>query len=218
MPNFRSSEQWASSRVRARVLCSKRLGVLRGSAASTYKVSLLNDIVESGGISFSLFHLSYPFSVAYLDEVHQASRIASLFFHFSASDPWHLQSCRKHACFRSINPSATLGLYPKTNFTSFQDKCTSPIWGWFGQSSPFDFKTSYTPAEGISRFLAGSPPLLQLAAVETGVDLINEVGMEALRAKSLQLSEYLIKLADQVRWLSHGCFEELRCVNQGTPE
>lgn len=158
--------------------------------------------------------MSYPFSFAYLDDVHQVSWIASLFLHFSATDPWHLQSCRKHACFRSINPSATLGLCPTTNFISShrQDKCTSPIWGWFGQSSPFDFKTSYTPAEGISRFLAGSPPLLQLAAVETGVDLINEVGMEALRAKSLQLSEYVIKLADQVRRLSHGCFEESRCV------
>jgi kynureninase len=96
--------------------------------------------------------------------------------------------------YLNAGPGGTAFLYVREDL---QDKCTSPIWGWFGQSSPFDFKTSYTPAEGISRFLAGSPPLLQLAAVETGVDLINKVGMEALRAKSLQLSEYLIKLADQ---------------------
>ncbi|GAQ84552.1 kynureninase [Klebsormidium nitens] len=91
-------------------------------------------------------------------------------------------------------PGATAFLYVREDL---QDQCSSPIWGWFGQSRPFDFATSYTPAKGMARFLAGSPPLLQLAAVEAGVDVIKEVGMEALRAKSLQLSEYLIKLADE---------------------
>lgn len=62
----------------------------------------------------------------------------------------------------------------------------------------------------MARFLAGSPPLLQLAAVEAGVDVINEVGMDALRKKSLQLSGYLIKLADEVRML-YLVGEYIRC-------
>jgi kynureninase len=60
--------------------------------------------------------------------------------------------------------------------------------GWFGHSAPFAFRDEYEAAPGIERFLAGTPPVLGLAALEVGVDLMLEVSMETLRAKSLSLA------------------------------
>lgn len=75
-----------------------------------------------------------------------------------------------------------------------QDKLVSPIWGWFGQKDPFNFRLDYEPAEGIQRFLAGTPPILSLSAIEPALDIILEAGIENLRAKSLTQSRYLIEL------------------------
>ena len=75
-----------------------------------------------------------------------------------------------------------------------QDKLASPIWGWFGQKDPFNFRLNYEPAEGIQRFLAGTPPILSLSAIEPALDLMNEAGIENLRFKSLSQSRYLIEL------------------------
>src|SRR5215210_5966548 len=44
----------------------------------------------------------------------------------------------------------------------------SPIWGWFGQADQFAMERRYAPREGVERFLAGTPPILDLAAVEEG--------------------------------------------------
>ena len=79
-----------------------------------------------------------------------------------------------------------------------QEKLLSPIWGWFGERKPFDFRLKYEPAPGINRFFAGTPPILSMAAVEAGVDLILEAGIDRLRKKSLAQTEYLIQLYDAV--------------------
>jgi kynureninase len=79
-----------------------------------------------------------------------------------------------------------------------QERLRTPIWGWFGQRNPFDFHLDYEPAPGISRFLAGTPPVLSMAAVEPGVDLLLEAGIERLREKSLRQTNFLIELADAV--------------------
>ena len=55
----------------------------------------------------------------------------------------------------------------------------SPIWGWFGQQSPFDFELDYRPKEGVARFLVGTPPILSLLAMESALDLILEAGIVA---------------------------------------
>ncbi len=77
------------------------------------------------------------------------------------------------------------------------DKALSPIWGWFGDNTPFNFDLRYNPAPNIRRFLVGTPPVISMQTMETGVDLMVEVGIEALRTKSEKLSEYLIWLFDQ---------------------
>ena len=67
---------------------------------------------------------------------------------------------------------------------------TQPLTGWFGHAQPFTFSDEYEPAEGVKRLLAGTPPVLAMAALESGVELIAEIGMEALVAKSRALSEF----------------------------
>jgi kynureninase len=67
---------------------------------------------------------------------------------------------------------------------------TQPLTGWMGHAAPFAFSDDYAPAPGIGRLLCGTPPVLGLAALEVGVDLIAEIGVERLYAKSQRLSEF----------------------------
>lgn len=76
-----------------------------------------------------------------------------------------------------------------------QDKLSSPIWGWFGEKNPFDFELKYHPGDGIKRFLAGTPPILALKTVEPTLDMMNGIGMDRIRKKSVSQSEFLLKLA-----------------------
>ena len=75
-----------------------------------------------------------------------------------------------------------------------QDLLRSPIWGWFGHRNAFDFGLDYVPAPGIDRFMAGTPPILSMISAEAGVDLLLEAGMEAIRAKSLAMTEFMVRL------------------------
>jgi kynureninase len=74
---------------------------------------------------------------------------------------------------------------------------SSPIAGWFGHARPFAFEPDYVPAEGIGRLLAGTPPILSLAALEPGVDLALEAPAEVVREKSMRLTELFIGLVEQ---------------------
>jgi kynureninase len=65
-----------------------------------------------------------------------------------------------------------------------------PLTGWMGHARPFEFLDDYVPAPGTDRLLCGTPPILALAALEVGVDLIAEIGVEGLFAKSQALSEF----------------------------
>ena len=65
-----------------------------------------------------------------------------------------------------------------------------PLTGWMGHAAPFAFSDDYAPAPGVERMLCGTPPILGLAALEVGVDLIAEIGVERLYAKSQALSEF----------------------------
>lgn len=60
--------------------------------------------------------------------------------------------------------------------------------GWFGHAAPFAFRDDYEAAPGIERFLAGTPPVLGLAALEVGVDLMLEADMAAVRTKAVALA------------------------------
>ncbi|WP_133365985.1 kynureninase [Qipengyuania sediminis] len=73
-----------------------------------------------------------------------------------------------------------------------------PLTGWMGHAQPFAFADAYVPGEGMTRLLCGTPPVLGLAALEVGVDLIAEIGVARLYAKSRELSDFFLRcLADR---------------------
>ena len=80
-----------------------------------------------------------------------------------------------------------------------QDQMVSPIRGWFSQRDQFAMGPTYDPAPGIDRFMAGSPPVIGLAALDASLDLIAEAGIERLAAKGAALTQLIIELADE--WL-----------------
>ena len=88
-------------------------------------------------------------------------------------------------------PGAPAFLYVRRDL---QERLVNPIWGWFGQRDQFDLAVEYTPGPAIRRFLVGTPPILSTCAVEVGVDLVLEAGLDRIRAKSVAQTEYLIAL------------------------
>jgi len=92
-------------------------------------------------------------------------------------------------------PGAPAFLYVRREL---QETALSPIWGWFGRRNPFGFDLHYEQAEGVTRFLVSSPPIVSLQAIEPGLDLILEAGMDRIRRKSVQLTSYLVYLVDTV--------------------
>jgi kynureninase len=80
-----------------------------------------------------------------------------------------------------------------------------PIWGWFGQRDQFAMGPAYDPAPGIRRFLAGTPSILGTVAVQEGVRLLAEAGLDRLRAKGAAMTAYAIELAQA--WLAPLGFE-----------
>ncbi|MDQ2690970.1 MAG: kynureninase [Chloroflexota bacterium] len=79
-----------------------------------------------------------------------------------------------------------------------QDDVTSPIWGWWGQKNPFEFDLDYQPAPGVQRFLAGTAPMLSTLAMEEALIPLLEAGMDALRAKSILMTDYASYLTDEL--------------------
>jgi kynureninase len=92
-------------------------------------------------------------------------------------------------------PGAPAFLYVRR---ALQNGITSPIWGWWGQDQPFAFDLDYSPAAGVTRFLAGSQPILSVLAMEAALTPLLEAGVTRLRAKSIQLTQYAIDLADSL--------------------
>lgn len=90
-------------------------------------------------------------------------------------------------------PGAPAFLYVRSDL---QARLTQPIRGWFGAADQFVMGPAYTPAPGIDRFAVGTPPVLGLVAVDEGVALLAEAGIERLRRKSLAATDLLIALAD----------------------
>ncbi|OQS03277.1 hypothetical protein THRCLA_04421 [Thraustotheca clavata] len=81
------------------------------------------------------------------------------------------------------------------------NRVAQPLTGWLGHAAPFAFDRSYTPAPGIQRYIAGSPPILSMVGLECGVDTMLAAepfgGMKAIRAKSIELTELFINCVKQ---------------------
>lgn len=88
--------------------------------------------------------------------------------------------------FLNGGPGAPAFLYVAHDL---QTRLASPIAGWWGHKTPFAFSCDFEPAPGIARFLSGTPAMLGLLALESGVDLMLESDAQARWDKSVRLHD-----------------------------
>lgn len=91
-------------------------------------------------------------------------------------------------------PGAPAFLYVRADL---QRELQQPIHGWLGSVRPFEMGQGYAPAEGIRGFLSGTPPILGMLAMQDTIALIDEVGVDAVRAKSVALTAFAIATASE---------------------
>ena len=75
-----------------------------------------------------------------------------------------------------------------------------PIWGWMGRKDAFEMGPGYEAAAGIRGFLSGTPAVFGMLAMRGTLNLLEEVGMAAVREKSRLLTEFAVELHDA--WLA----------------
>ncbi|QDP98129.1 aminotransferase class V-fold PLP-dependent enzyme [Microlunatus elymi] len=81
--------------------------------------------------------------------------------------------------------------------TRHQDRTRQPLHGWMGHAEPFEMGPEYEPHRGIRGYLTGGPPILGMVPMRQMVSMINEVGIGAIRAKSLALTDFAVGLVDE---------------------
>ena len=86
-------------------------------------------------------------------------------------------------------PGAPAFIYVRADLA---DKVEPALSGWLGHRQPFEFDLTYTPGEGIERMRVGTPPVIQMAALEVAMELWEDVDMNDLRAASIALQEQFI--------------------------
>jgi kynureninase len=75
------------------------------------------------------------------------------------------------------------------------DRLEPKTTGWMAHESPFAFDSELRYAPNITRFLHGSPAIPALYAAQSGYEIINQIGVEKIREKSVRQTEQLISLA-----------------------
>jgi len=80
---------------------------------------------------------------------------------------------------------------------ALQPDLVQPIAGWMGHADPFAMGPSYRPAAGIRRFISGTPPILGMLPLQDMLGLLEKAGMPAVRDKSVRLTEFAIRIADE---------------------
>jgi kynureninase len=127
--------------------------------------------------------------------------------HSVGSVPVQLDACQADLAvgctykYLNAGPGAPAFLYVRRDL---QNRLRQPIWGWMGQRNLFEMGPDYDPVPGIERFTTGTPQVVGVEAVHEGARLLAEAGIGRLRDKGVQLTEYLITLADA--WLAPlGC-------------
>jgi len=73
-----------------------------------------------------------------------------------------------------------------------QERVEPALSAWMGHNAPFAFTLDYQPAPGIERMRTGTPPVLSMAALDAALSTWDGVSIEAVRARSIELSELFI--------------------------
>jgi kynureninase len=94
---------------------------------------------------------------------------------------------------------------------ALQDEIRSPLQGWMGHAEPFAFEDFYRPVGGITRFLTGTPSILALAALNSGLATFDGIAMAEVESKARSLSQLFIDEAEA------RCGDELRLASPREP-
>lgn len=115
--------------------------------------------------------------------------------HSAGALPIDLAGCQPEfavgCTYKYLNggPGAPAFIYIRPDLV---DKVEPALSGWMGHSNPFSFEINYTPAASIERMRVGTPPVLQMAALDAALDLWDDVSLHDIRRQSIELSELFI--------------------------
>ncbi len=162
-------------------------------------LATLDERVALVCLSHTVFKSAYTYDMAAVTAAAHAAGALTLWdlSHAAGSVPVDLGAAQADLAvgctYKYLNggPGAPAFLYVRRDL---QERLANPISGWMGRADLFDFAPDYAPAAGLRRFLSGTPPVLAMAAIEPGVELLLEAGMPALRAKSLAQTELFLRL------------------------
>jgi kynureninase len=79
-----------------------------------------------------------------------------------------------------------------------QPQIRQPIQGWWSAADIFAMGPQYAPTPGIRQLLSGTPPVTSMLAMQAMLDLIAEAGIDAVRAKSVSLTDFAVRAADEL--------------------
>ncbi|MCH0562899.1 MULTISPECIES: kynureninase [unclassified Streptomyces] len=91
-----------------------------------------------------------------------------------------------------------------------QPRFDSPLPGWNSHAEPFGMRQAYAPAAGARRGRVGTPDILSMLALEAALEVWDGVPIEAVRAKSLSLTDFFLECVE--RYVPPGRVESLTPV------
>ncbi|GFE51383.1 kynureninase [Roseobacter cerasinus] len=87
-------------------------------------------------------------------------------------------------------PGAPAFIYVRPDIT---EQVQPALAGWLGHDAPFAFEATYRPAQDIERMRVGTPPVIQMTALEEALKVWDGIDMSAVRARSIALCELFIE-------------------------
>ncbi len=115
--------------------------------------------------------------------------------HSAGALPVELERCNPEfavgCTYKYLNagPGAPAFIYTRPDLIEVVEPALS---GWMGHENPFSFDMDYVPAASIERMRVGTPPVLQMAALDAALDVWEGVSLSDVRANSIRLSELFI--------------------------
>ncbi len=96
--------------------------------------------------------------------------------------------------YLNAGPGAPAFIYARPDIA---DQVQPILSGWLGHDAPFAFEPQYRPGQQMERFRVGTPPVIQMAVLESALAVWQGISMHDVRQRSVELSELFIQLVEQ---------------------
>ena len=169
------------------------------------RASRIASVIDSGTAVVTATHVDYRSAhILHADEITQAAHDAGALMvwdlaHSAGAVPVDLTALDADMAvgcgYKYLNggPGAPAFVYVAPRILAGSSQ---PLQGWWAHAEPFAFETGFRPADGIERFLTGTPGVIGMKSLEAALTAFEGVGMEQLRAKSVSLTSLFIDLFD----------------------